>query len=83
MAAPGQSLPVLTSSGRPELVGFESAVRDSLDQVQRNAQAGATDAETYAPAAPSNWAGAPPSTQDAALDRIAAAVRGLLGSPIP
>jgi hypothetical protein len=38
---------------------------------------------TYAPGVPANWAGAAPSQVNAAIDRLAAAVRGLLGAPIP
>lgn len=37
----------------------------------------------YTPAAPINWAGAAPTNVEAALDRIAAAVAGLLLGPIP
>ena len=37
----------------------------------------------YAPGAPASWAGTPPSTISSALDRIAAAVATLRGSPIP
>lgn len=36
----------------------------------------------YIPAAPANWAGSP-ATVGSALDRLAAAVAGLLGGPIP
>ena len=37
---------------------------------------------SYVPVAPANWAGSPADVSDA-LDRIAAAVAGLLGGPIP
>lgn len=36
----------------------------------------------YSPAAPSDWAGSPPATVAAGMDRLAAAVDGLVG-PIP
>ncbi len=39
--------------------------------------------EAYTPALSGNWAGPLPTTQTEALDRIAAAVAGLLGGPIP
>jgi hypothetical protein len=37
----------------------------------------------YNAAAPADWAATPPTTMEQALDRIAAAVAGLLGTPIP
>lgn len=37
----------------------------------------------YAPAAPADWAGPPPALVGDAIDRLAAAVAGLLGGPIP
>lgn len=37
----------------------------------------------YTPGTPSNWSGTPPSNFASALDRLAAAVRSLLGGPIP
>ena len=37
----------------------------------------------YKAANAANWAGAPPADMDKALDRLAAAVAGLLGAPIP
>lgn len=37
----------------------------------------------YTAANPANWAGAAPTNVEAALDRIAAAVAGMLGVPIP
>jgi hypothetical protein len=38
---------------------------------------------TYTPANPGHWAGTPPATQAEFNDRIAAAIAGLLGTPIP
>jgi len=40
-------------------------------------------ANAYAPATPADWLGAPPTLTGAALDRLAAAVAGLLGGPVP
>jgi len=37
----------------------------------------------YNAAAPADWAATPPTTMEQALDRVAAAVAGLLGTPIP
>lgn len=37
----------------------------------------------YTPTTPANWVGPAPDTAQKALDRLAAAVRGLLGVPIP
>lgn len=37
----------------------------------------------YTAGAPADWAGAPPATVDAAINRLGAAVSGLLGGPIP
>ena len=37
----------------------------------------------YSPATPGNWASAAPSTISSAIDRLAAAVHGLLGGVIP
>lgn len=37
----------------------------------------------YAAGTPANWAGAAPTNYAAAIDRLAAAVAGLLGGPIP
>lgn len=39
--------------------------------------------EAYSPAVPAKWNGTPPATFSQALDRLAAAVEGLLGGPIP
>lgn len=39
--------------------------------------------DSYSPATPANWSGTPPATVTAALDRLAAAVEGLLGGSIP
>lgn len=38
---------------------------------------------TYMPGAPGHWAGTPPTNSSAAIDRMAAAIAGLLGMPIP
>jgi hypothetical protein len=37
----------------------------------------------YSSAVPANWAGVAPNQVNAAIDRLATAVRGLLGAPIP
>lgn len=37
----------------------------------------------YAAGAPADWSGAAPTNYAAAIDRLAAAVAGLLGGPIP
>jgi len=77
-----RALPILTTSGRPEFQGLEGAIRDMGTQLHQNSEAAATEAESYA-ATPSSWASPAPTTQDEAITRIAAAVRTLLGSPIP
>ena len=38
---------------------------------------------TYTPAAPADWVNPDPTTIAAAIDRLAAAVAGLLSAPIP
>jgi hypothetical protein len=37
----------------------------------------------YVAVTPGNWAGNPPTTVQDAIERLAAAVAGLLGNPIP
>lgn len=37
----------------------------------------------YSPAIPAHWSGTPPATIISAIDRLAAAVEGLLGGAIP
>jgi len=69
----------LVSTGRPEHTELEAAIRRALDQ----AHGQINDAESYAAAGGTVWAAPAPTTQDEAITRLAAAVAGLLGSPIP
>ena len=39
--------------------------------------------QLYTPATPGNWSGSAPASMKAAIDRLAAAVEGLLAAPIP
>jgi len=73
----------LVSTGNPDHVQLETAVRRALDQARRQTIDAATDAESYQAGSPTDWASPAPTTQDAALNRLAAAVSGLLGGPIP
>lgn len=54
----------------------------ALDTIAADLDAMETDVETYAATA-TDWAAPAPTTQDAALTRLAAAVAGLLGTPVP
>jgi hypothetical protein len=59
-------------------------VQRALDQSAAHAEEQATDAETYVTDDASNWAGSPPATQDAAINRMAALLKALnAGTPIP
>jgi hypothetical protein len=73
----------LISTGNPDHVGLETNVRRALDQARQQTADAATSVESYAPASSGSWAAPAPTTQDVALDRIAAAVAGILGTPIP
>lgn len=68
-------LPVL---GDGELGFCEDTKEFFIGSTSGNKPAGGA----YLPATPSNWSGSPPSTVSQALDRLAAAVFGLIG-PIP
>jgi hypothetical protein len=70
----------LASSGRPELGVLERNMQRALDQVRTRTES-LTD-DTYDAADATDWATAP-ETLGAAVDRLAAAVAGLLGAPVP
>jgi hypothetical protein len=70
----------LASSGRPELGVLERNMQHALDQVRARTESLTDDA--YSAADATDWATAP-TTLGAAVDRLAAAVAGLLGAPVP
>jgi hypothetical protein len=74
------SLERVARIGRPMSIADDAATRVAgLAKLVAAGQANGT----YTPIAPGNWAGAAPATVQQALDRIASAVRTLLGAPIP
>jgi hypothetical protein len=71
--------------GKPQLESLgdtrmEGKLRRALDG---NADYAVDQAEAYTPSNPADWADPQPTTQDEAHDRLAAAVAGLLGTPVP
>lgn len=75
----------LEVSGRPEFESLEGAVQRLLDQVHADArtnEAAAADASAFGGSG-SVWASPTPTTTQDAITRLAAAVSGLLGGPIP
>lgn len=74
--------PVLERSGRPELAPVEDAVQRLFDQQGLDSADIESDAGGYSATA-SDWASPAPATKNDALTRLAAAVAGLLGTPIP
>lgn len=57
--------------------------RDVTAALERTRAAAESAAESYEPADPSSWASPPPTTQDEALDRLAAQLAALGGVPVP
>lgn len=83
MATPLQRI---VQSGNSSLAG--NGTNDPRDAVVRALVefAGSADqaaALSYTPGTPGDWAPTAPTTQGEALDRLATAVAGLLGGPIP
>ena len=76
-------LPLVTTSSGSDLYPLvQAGVNDAITFVNlQSAILGAASAAPYAPAAPSHWAGTPPTTIQQALDRIAAVVGAV--TPIP
>jgi len=70
---PRRPLPVLTTTGRPELSALEGSVRDMGTDLHR--QMGELSAEdiSYTPGDASDWVSPAPTTLAEALDRLAAA----------
>ena len=72
----------LTRTGNADLDrALDEALR-GFDQTAKDVNALSTSGGAYNATA-SDWAGTAPTTKDAAITRIAAAVAGLLGTPIP
>jgi hypothetical protein len=67
-------------TGNPATRGLEDRVEQMAERLYGEATA---DADAYTPASASNWSGTPPSTQGEALQRMEAAIAGLLGGTIP
>ena len=74
--------PVLERSGRPELAPLEDATQRVLEQMHLDGADAESDASSYTATA-ADWASPVPTTKADALDRIATALAGLLGTPIP
>lgn len=65
-----------TAEGIPPTVTLVGGAAAPVNATQSNALG-------YTPGTPGNWAGPVPTTAQQAFDRLAAAVEGLLGHPIP
>lgn len=64
---------------KADMEGFAIALSHAVGEEVAEVAAG----ETYTPATPGDWAGPPPATSAEAIDRLAAAVAGLLAAPVP
>ena len=72
----------LTRTGMPDHDRALDVTQRGFDQMGRDiADMNAATSSYSATAA--DWAGMAPTTKDAAITRLAAAVAGLLGTPIP
>lgn len=85
VAVSGVGRYTLERTGRPELEDIESAIQRMLDQQYGDArtfEGGITDASAFG-ASGAVWASPVPTTTQEAITRLAAAVSGILGTPIP
>lgn len=73
---------VLERTGRPEVAPVEDAAQRALDQLGLDMADIETEAGAYTATA-ADWASPAPTTKADALSRLATAVAGLLGTPIP
>jgi selenocysteine lyase/cysteine desulfurase len=75
----------LETTGRPELEPLERSAQRLFDQLHNDARAGesATTAASAFSADGAVWASPAPTTTQEAITRLAAAVSGILGTPIP
>lgn len=72
----------LTRTGIPDLDRALDVAQRGFDQTTKDVNGLSASSAAYSATA-SDWAGTAPTTKDAAITRIAAAVAGLLGTPIP
>jgi hypothetical protein len=72
----------LTRTGLPDHDKTLDAAQRGFDQMRQDVNALGTSSGVYAATA-SDWATPAPTTKDEAITRLAAAVAGLLGTPIP
>lgn len=70
---PRRSLPVLTTTGRPELSALEGAVRDMGVDLHRQMTSLDASEISYSPGDAADWVSPAPTTLAEALDRLAAA----------
>lgn len=72
----------LTRTGLPEHDKTLDAAQRGFDQMGRDIDTLSTSSGAYSATA-ADWSTPAPTTKDAAITRLAAAVAGLLGTPIP
>lgn len=72
----------LTRTGLPDHDRALDVAQRGFDQMGKDINDMTASSAAYSATA-SDWAGTAPTTKDAAITRIAAAVAGLLGTPIP
>lgn len=75
----------IETTGKPEFEGLERSVQRLVDQMYgdaRDLESAAADASAYSGSG-SPWAPPRPATTQEAIARLATAVSGLLGGPIP
>lgn len=72
--------PISRDQASQHLHGAQQRV---LDKMATDLDTMETDVESYTPSTAGDWADPQPTTQDEALDRLAAAVAGLLTTPVP
>lgn len=85
VAVSGVGRYTLERSGRPELEDIESAIQRLVDQQYSDArgfEGGIADATAFG-ADGAVWASPVPTTTQEAITRLATAVSGILGTPIP